>query len=82
MDAEKAKSANANVELLARLYDKYTPDCTKAEKETAQKAQQQSDLLDGLLATPVLTTTLNFLANKGDVLFNSMFDLPILFDCC
>ncbi|XP_034230776.1 poly(U)-specific endoribonuclease homolog isoform X2 [Thrips palmi] len=65
VDESRAKSANGNVALLARLYDKYTPDCTKAEKETPEKKQQQSDLLDGLLATPVLTTTLNFLAGKG-----------------
>lgn len=60
-----AKSANGNVALLARLYDNYVPDCTVAEKETAEEKQEQSDLLDGLMATPVLSATLSFLAGKG-----------------
>lgn len=52
--------------LLAQLYDNYVPDCTVPEKVTTQERQEESKLLDGLLATPVLSTTMNFLADKGN----------------
>ncbi|KAK3909061.1 Poly(U)-specific endoribonuclease-like protein [Frankliniella fusca] len=59
------KSANPSVGLLAALYDNYVPDCTVPEHETAQEKQEQSALLDALIATPVLSSTLSFLAGKG-----------------
>lgn len=54
---------------LRLLYDNYIRDASVNEHETPAERAEENSLLESFMATPVMKYTMQFLANKGTLLF-------------
>lgn len=67
LDINKAAYSIPSISKLLLLYNNYIVEANQNEIYTAQEKNEENDLLDTVVQTPVMQHTKNFLINKGKI---------------